>query len=816
MPVKKSRLLPAVRQLYFAAAVLLLAFSTAVQAQSGSQAEMIVRDIRVEGLQRISQGTVFNYLPVNIGDKLDQRLIQEALRAVYSTEFFNDVEFRWDRGTLIIAVQERPSIESFTITGNKDIKTEDLEESLGGIGLKTGRILNRSVLDEVEQSLTDQYFSQGKYAARVSAEVEELPGNKVSIAINIKEGDRARIRQINIVGNRSFSDEELLDIFELRTPNLLSFFRQDDRYSREALSGDLESLESYYMDRGFADFAIESTQVAISPDKKDIFITVNLAEGERYVLSEVRLAGELILPEEQLNQFILAKPGQIFSQQLLTQSSEFIRLLLGEEGYAFASVEPVPELNREDNTVSVTLYVEPKNRVYVRRINFNGAASVNDEVFRREMRQFEGGYLSSAKVERSKVRLQRLPYIERVEVDTNPVPGYPDLVDIDFEIEEGLPGQFGGGIGYSDSQKLMLNGNFVHTNFLGTGNRIAANINTGQFRTIYSLNHTNPYSTINEVSRTIGLSYRDITQFTAGASDFSTQTLSASLEYSYPITEFQRLIFGLTYQSSELLTDSFGTLQSQQWVANNGQTAELDVGGRSILTTDFQTFELAVGWIFDSRNRAIFANRGSRHRFIVNTTFPGSEVEYYTVNYNFKAYIPMTRWFTLSLKADLGFGGALGDTTAVPPYKNYFAGGPNSIRGYRENRLGPKDSFGTVDNVRIGGNPYGGNLKTVGQVELILPIPAKWRSRARVTAFYDVGNVFSTEGVIFYDKLGDQIEYDFDPNMLKQSVGLAAEWLGPLGLFRFSYGFPLNKVDGTSRFYGDQTEQFQFNIGGAF
>ncbi len=818
MPLKKSRARSVLPQHFCVMAALLLLVSMQVLVQAWAQAprEMVVKDIRVEGLQRISEGTVFNYLPVNIGDTLDQRRVQEALRAVYSTEFFKDVEIRWDRGTLVIAVLERPSIESFTISGNEDIKTEDLEESLAGIGLRTGRILNRSVLEDVEQSLTEQYFSQGKYAATVSADVEELPGNKVSIAINITEGERARIRQINIVGNRKFSDDELLEIFELRTPNWLSWFRQDDRYSREALSGDLEALESYYMDRGFADFAVESTQVAISPDKKDIFITINLLEGDRYVLSDIRLAGDLILPEDQLNQFVLAKPGQIFSQQLLTRSSEFIRLILGEQGYAFATVEPVPELNKDDKTVSVVLYVDPKNRVYVRRINFDGAASVNDEVFRREMRQFEGGYLSNARVERSKIRLQRLRYIDNVEVETNPVPGYPDLVDIDFNIEEGLPGQFGGGIGYSDSQKLLINGNFVHENFLGSGNRIAADINTGRFRTIYSLSHTNPYATLNEVSRTVGFAYRDITQFTAGSSDFSTKTLSASLEYSYPITEFQRLVFGVTYQASELLADSFGTVQSQEWVLNNGDSRTQDIIGRSLFTSEFQVFELALGWIFDSRNRGIFADRGARHRVIMNATVPGSEVEYYTVNYNFKQYVPLTRWFTLSLSANLGFGEALGETTALPPYKNYFAGGPNSVRGYKENRLGPKDSFGSGDNIVRGGNPYGGNLKTVGQVELILPIPAKWRSRARFTAFYDVGNVFSTGGVTFYDKLGDEMEYDFDANRLKQSVGIAAEWLGPLGLFRFSYGFPLNKVDDTIRFYGDQTEQFQFSIGGGF
>ncbi len=770
-----------------------------------------VRDIRVEGLQRISEGTVFNYLPLNIGDQLDEQRVQEALRAVYATGFFKDIEFRWDDGTLVIAVAERPSIESFSISGNKDIKTEDLNESLSKIGLKAGKIFNRSVLDEVEQSLTDQYFGQGKYAARVVTKVEELPDNKVRIAIDIVEGDRARIRQINIVGNQSFDDEEILEEFALKMPNWLSFIRQDDRYSREALQGDLETLRSYYMDQGFADFRIESTQVALSPDKKDIFITVNLAEGDRYKIADVRLAGELILDEQQVNPYVLVKPGQTFSQRVITQSADLIRLRLGEEGYAFATVEPVPELDKAAKTASITLYVEPKNRVYVRRVNFNGAASVNDEVFRREVRQFEGGYLSNSRLERSKVRIQRLPYIEKVEVNTNPVPGTPDLVDVDFDIEEGLPGSFGGGIGYSGSQGFLLNGNFVHTNFAGTGNRIAADVSTGQYRTIYSLSHTDPYTTIDEVSRTVSLAYRDITQYTSGASDFSTETFTASVEYGYPITEYQRVILGLNWQESNLLADSYSSAQAKEWVQENGDSfAEKLSGGAEIYGTNFSSFDLVAGWVYDSRNRALFADRGARHRIILSSTVPGAEVEYYTINYSGAQYVPLGRWFTLAFNVDLGYGDSFGDTTAIVPFKNYFAGGPDTVRGYRENYLGPRDSFG---------NPYGGNMLVAAQTELILPIPEKWRARSRLTLFFDVGNVFSSGDVVFTAPTPNQtvpIDYDFDMGNLKQSVGISAQWLAPLGLFRFSYGFPLNADDPTSLSYGDDTEEFQFSIGGAF
>jgi outer membrane protein insertion porin family len=788
--------------------------------------EFIVRDIRIEGLQRISEGTVFNYLPVNIGDSLTKGRIQEALRTVYATEFFNDVEFRRDGNTLIIAVIERPSIADFTITGNKDIKTEDLMESLAGVGLRKGRILNRSVLDDVERSLTDEYFAQGKYAASVKAEVKDLPGNMADININIKEGDRARIRQINIVGNTIYDDDKLLDIFQLRTPHWLSFIRQDDRYSREALQGDIESLRSYYMDRGYADFNIDSTQVAISPNKKDIFITINIVEGELYTVSDVKLAGDLILPESSLTPYVQVRPGQIFSQRLLTGSEELIQLRLGEEGYAFTQVEPITDLNKETREVEVTFYVDPKSRVYVRRVNFNGADAVNDEVFRREMRQFESGYLSKSKVDRSRARLQRLPYIESVEIATNPVPGTTDLVDVDFNITEGLPGQFGGGLGFSDSQGILINGNFVHTNFMGTGNRVQADINLGKYTKVIGASYTNPYVSLNEVSRTLSAAYRTSTQFTSDASDLDTTTVSAGVNWGYPLSEYQRVNIGFNFQGSQLDANSVSSSeQAFEWVRNNGDSSFSCVPGPSctpgssaIYSTKFNTYELAAGWSYDSRNRSLFANRGSRHTLGLSATFPGSEVEYVYLNYRYVQYVPFTRYFTFAVNANVGYGEAFGDTTSVPPYKNFFAGGPNTVRGFRESSLGPLDSLN---------NPYGGNMLVAGSAEVILPIPIKWQSRSRFTLFYDIGNTFSTESTIkWYDAFGSAGTelpndfYAFDFDMLRQSVGLAAEWLSPMGLFKFSYGLPLNEFKGGD-FGGvfllpDETENFQFTIGGAF
>jgi len=537
-----------VRKTLFALLVLLPFTSMA----AGS---FVVKDMRVEGLQRISEGTVFNYLPINIGDTIDSVRIGEAIRALYGQSLFEDIEIRREEDTLIIAVKERPSIENFSIDGNKDIKTEDLMESLRNVGLARGRTFDRSVLDNVEMFLREQYYDRGKYGVDIETKVIDRPNNTVRITVDVKEGDRAKIRQVNIVGNDSFAEKEVRAGFTLDTANWLSWIRQDDRYAKEALEGDLEILRSFYMDRGYADFRVDSTQVAISPNKKDIFVTINVREGEVYKISEVKLVGEMVVPEEFLRSFIFTKPGAVFNQNVLTQSAEFMQFRLGEEGYANAEIEPVPELDHEANEAAITFYVNPQSRVYVRNINFHGISEVDDEVLRREMRQMEGSYLSNSLMDRSKILLQRLPYIEPgVDYRATPVPGSPDLVDVDVDLEYRMPGQFSGGVGYSESQKLMLNGSIVHTNFLGTGNRVALELNSGKFQKLYSISHTDPYRTMDGVHRTLSVNYRDITQFTSAASDFSTTSAGATVDYGYPISEFQRLSFGLTFQHSELLS----------------------------------------------------------------------------------------------------------------------------------------------------------------------------------------------------------------------------------------------------------------------
>ena len=779
-----------------------------------------VDNIRVEGLQRVSEGTVYNYLPVNIGDRLTPQRIREAIRALYDTGFFRDVELRRDGGTLVVAVLERPTIESFELKGNKDIKTEDLSKSLRNVGLATGKTFDRSVLEDVRQFLTDQYFSRGKYAVKVDTQVEDLPDNRVRVKIDIKEGKRARIRQINVVANKSFAEDEILEDFELKTPNWLSWYRQDDRYSRESLQGDLEKLRSFYMDRGYANFDIQSTQVAIAPEKDDIFITLNIEEGEVFKLGTVKLAGTFVVAEEELRQLLLVKPEETFSKKGITATQELIQNRLGLEGYAFAKVDPVPTPDPKTGKVDITFFVDPGNRVYVRNVVFNGVSKIDDDVLRREMRQLEGAWLSNLLVERSKQRIQRLPFIEKVESETKPVAGSADLVDVEFDIKEGPSAQLGGGIGYSESQSFILNGNYADSNFLGRGERLSLDLNSGRYSKVYGISHTDPYTSIDGVARTLSFTYRDVTQFVSASSDFSSESLALGVDYGYPISEYQSLRLGFSAQRSSLITGDGSAEQARSWVRSNGDyrqqiIPEQDYGNGFIVpgtvldTTQFDTYELIVGWSYDSRNRALFADRGMRHTLSLGYTLPFSDVEYYSVNYDYLQFIPLIGRWTLAIAAEAGFAMDIGDTTASPPYRNYFAGGPDTVRGYRESRLGPKDSFG---------NPFGGNLKVAARAELIIPTPEKWATSARATWFYDIGNVFSTGNRYQFTGIDGvtPVDYRFEYDKLKHSTGLAVQWLAPLGVFRFSYAFPLNTDRGDGVIFPDEEERFQFTIGQAF
>ena len=806
-----------------AAALALTALPTILPAQQISDDEFTVSNIRIEGLQRISEGTVYNYLPVNIGDHLNPQRVREAMRALYTTGFFRDVELRRDGTVLIVAVAERPSLESVDIKGNKDIKTEDLQKSLRNVGLAAGKTFDRSTLDEVTQYLTDQYYSRGKYAVSIDTKVENLPDNRVRVNINIKEGSRAKIRQINIVGNTVFRDKDILATLALQTPNWQSWYKQSDRYARETLQGDLEKIQTYYQDRGYANFRIDSVQVAIAPDKSDIFITANINEGAVYKLGEIKLAGSMIVPEAELQRLLLVAPGQTYSQKNISATQEQIKNRLGAEGFYFAKVEPVPQIDEPKKIVNLTLFVDPGSRVYVRHINFTGTTRSDDESLRREMRQLEGAWLSNVSLERSKQRLQRLAFVESVDMSTEPVPGSPDLVDVNFAVKERPSATIGGGIGYSASQKLVLNGNLSDSNFFGGGDFVALNIDAGAYNKIYSFSQTDPYRSVDGLSRTISLSYRDSTQYVSESSAFSSKNLALGMTFGYPISEYQGVSAGVSLQHIDLLTyASSSALQAVQWVQANGHpysgesvSTFIEGDGTTITTstallgTRYDTAELSAGWQYDSRNRALFADRGFRTALSLTYVPPGMDVRYYIGSFQFSGYLPLWRRLLLSESLQVAYGQPLGSTIGLPPYKRFYAGGPDTVRGYTEDTLGPVDT---------NGNPYGGNMLTVSRTELILPVPEKWQTSARVSLFYDMGNVFSNDGTKFVgEDLETPISYKFSYHDLRDSAGLSVQWLAPsLGIFRFSYGIALNASNGNSIDFPDRTEGFQFSVGQSF
>jgi outer membrane protein insertion porin family len=795
------------------------------QAQiQSSDSSFTVGDIKVEGLERISEGTVFNYLPVNIGDRLTPQRVREAIRALYQTGFFRDVELRREGNSLVVVVLERPSIESFTISGNKDIKTDELQKSLRNIGLAPGKIFDRSVLDDVTQSLTDEYYSRGKYGVGIDNTVTPDTDNRVKIAIKIREGERAVIRSINIVGDTKFKQKEVLQSFQLKTPNWLSWYRQDDRYSRETLQGDLERLRDYYMDRGYANFQINSTQVQITPEKSDIFIDINITEGQVYKVASVKLAGIFVVPKPELEQLVEIHPGETYNRKLITATQKLIQDRLGEDGYAFAKVDPVPTPDDKNHTVALTFFIDPGNRVYVRNIIFSGETSINDVVLRREMRQLEGAWLSNVALERSKQRIQRLPYVKDVSYTTTPVSGSADQVDVDYKIKQGPAAQLSGGIGYSATYKLMLNANYADADFLGTGNRFGVELEGGAYNKTYNVSYTNPYITMNGVGQTLSATYSDVTQFVSSSSNFSSKTLSVGPTWVVPISEFQFLQFGAVFQSSQLLTTSYSSAQqANEWVLENGHSytrlvhEDYTNNDYELYGTNFDNLLFVGGWGIDSRNRSLFADRGNRTAITARVTSPGSVVQYYMADLSFQQYLPL--WpdhLTFSFFNSVDYGGALGKTTAIPPFQQLFGGGPDSVRGFREDWLGPRDNFG---------NPYGGNFRITSQNELILPMPAKWRQSARVSLFFDMGNVFYTGNKIqFYGPDGvTPVNYHLNGwGDLRRSVGVAVQWLAPLGLFRFSFGVPLNSKHstlcgtGNSCTWGDETEGFQFSVGNAF
>lgn len=738
----------------------------------GAANAFVVKDIQVRGLQRISAGAVFNYLPVNIGDEFTPQKAAKAIRALFKTGFFKDIALEQSGNVLIVHVKERPSIAKIIIEGNKDIKKEDLEKALNTIGLSEGKVFNRQLLEKVEQELRRQYFSHGKYGVKIKTEVSQLTRNRVGIHIDISEGRVAKIKQINLVGNKVFDSDRLRDLFELSTTNWLSFYTKDDQYSKQKLSADLERLRSFYLDRGYIKFDIESTQVTLTPDKKQIYITINLTEGDLYTLEKVRLTGNLVVQPEELIKLVQVGPGEIFSRKNATLTSKAISDRLGDEGYLFANVNMVPEINEKNKTVVMTFFVDPGKRVYVRRINMKGNVKTRDEVLRREMRQMEAAWASTRKIDRSKTRLERLGYFEQVNVETPPVVGTSDEVDIDYSVTERSSGNLSAGVGFSQVQGLVFNANISQDNVFGTGKRIDLAFNNSNVTTQYRFGYFDPYYTLDGVSMGYDLGYVARNANNANISNYTTDVINSGFNFGIPLNEFDRLRFNFDAKYTKLKTGNFSSQEIRDFINQQGDS--------------FFTFSGAVGWTHDTLNRALFPTSGGQQRFSALATIPGSDLTYYKVSYKQQHYFPIARDLTFRLLGEVAYGNGYGDTNRLPFFEHYFAGGVRSIRGYKANTLGPRDSNNRA---------FGGASKIIGKAELFFPVPFMRDSKSvRMGAFVDAGTV----------------NRDFSLSNMRYSVGISGEWLSPFGALSVSFAIPMNSGG------NDQTQSFQFSFGSGF
>jgi outer membrane protein insertion porin family len=761
--------------------------------------EFVVRDIQVRGLQRISVGTVYNYLPVNVGEKFSLGNVSPAIKALFKTGFFKDVSLEREGSTLIVNVVERPSIAKIIFEGNKDLSKEDLTKALDKIGLSEGKIFDRQVLDKVEQELTRQYLSHGKYGLKIKTDVSNLTRNRVGIHIKISEGRVTKIKQINIVGNDAFDDKTLLDKFELNTSNLLSFYSKDDQYSKQKLSADLETLRSYYLDRGYINFSVESTQVAITPDKKDIYVTVNVKEGDVFKLSKVKLAGNLVVPPDELIKLVTVGPGEIFSRKNATETSKAIQDRLGDEGYAFANVNMVPEINEAQKTVDMAFFVDPGKRVYVHRINVSGNTKTRDEVIRREMRQMEAAPASSSKIERSKTRLERLGYFESVNVETPPVVGTADQIDANFTVVEKASGNLSAGIGFSQVQGIVLNANISQDNVFGSGKRVNLAFNNSDYLTNYQFGFFNPYFTVDGISQGYNIGYAKRNAGAVNIANYSTDIFNAGINFGIPLNEFDQIRFDTDVKHTTLKTNDCNDNFQENIFGNCNYTSEQIREFTREEGTKFWTFGQAVSWSHDTLNRAIFPSKGGQQRLSALVMIPGSDLEYYKVGYRHQHYFPLSKDFTFKLNGEIAYGGSYGNTNGLPFFDNYFLGGTGSVRGFRNNTLGPRDSRG---------NPFGGSSKILANAELFFPVPFLSETKSvRLGTFIDAG----------------ALNNSFSLNGMKYSAGISGEWLSPFGALSVSAAYPLNAgtyqfndVFGQSISGNDQTQYFQFNFGQNF
>ncbi len=760
-----------------------LCLPTVSQAQ---ERPFIIADIVIRGVERVEKGTVLSYLPVRAGERFEQgRDSARVIRALYDTELFGDIKLSRDGSTLIVTLEERPSIAKVEVEGNTVLPDEQMNDTLRSIGLAPGRIFRRSVLDNLETEVRQVYFSRGQYGTSVVSAVEELENNRVNVKIDVTEGAVARISHMNIVGNSAFSESRLLDLLQSGVGGLNPFGSRN-KYSRAKLAADTEILRAWYLDRGYLRFDIPSTQVTISPDKQDINVTINIEEGELYRVGEIDFTDTSeVLTEEELQSLLVMKTGDIYSRKLMTQSNSAIADKLGEEGFAFARVDVIPDINDDDKTVGLNLKIEPGRRVYVRRIVFSGQGRTHDDVLRREMRQMEGSRFSPAALSRSQTRLQRLPYIERVAISTPKVPGSDDLVDIAVDVTEGASGSFGAGAGYG-TDGFIFNINFTQENLFGTGERFALAFDNSTSQDNFSVSYTDPYYTPDGISRNIRgfIKQTDTSQLTSQA-NYILDSYGAKVRYGVPLSEFSTFSFGFGYERVEAIETPGSSSEVSEFIAKHG--------------SEYDLFDVTVGYTHDTRDRTVFATSGTRNSLSLELTSPNSDLSYIKLGYNFEYFKPLTDRFTLAFSSRINYGEGEEGLETLPFFRRYFAGGLQSVRGYRRNSLGPREEV-IVDGVSTQtGDATGGDFRTLGTLEVIFPPPfVESPGATRLSLFTDFGNVFKDVS-------------DFDVDELRGSYGVAFVWLAPIGPLTFSYAETYNDNDEI-----DKKDEFQFTIGSIF
>ena len=771
---------------------LTLALAAVFAAQPVFAAEpFVVKDIRVEGIQRTEAGTVFSYLPVKVGDTMTDEKTAAAIKALYATGFFKDVRLESRDGVVIVTVEERPSIAKITLNGIKEFSEADLKKGLKETGLAEGRVLDRSLLDKAEQELQRQYFNRGKYAVEIKSTLTPLERNRVAVQFDVVEGQSAKIRQINIVGNHAFKEKELLKQFTSTTPGWLTWYTKNDQYSKTRLAGDIEALRSFYLNRGYLEFNVDSTQVSISPDKQGIYITVNVTEGPQYKVSDVKLAGQMLVPEAELKKLVTIKPGEVFERDRLTEITKNISERLGNDGYAFANVNAVPELDKEKATVAFTLFVDPGRRVYVNRINVAGNTKTRDEVVRREIRQMEGAYYDAEKINRSRDRLNRLGYFNEVNIETPAVTGATDQVDVNVSVTEKSTGNVMLGAGFSSSEGVVLSGSVSQSNVFGTGNRLSAQVNSGSVNTVYSLSYTNPYYTIDGVSLGYDIYRRDVDASSLDSvGEYETSTYGVGMRFGLPVNERDYMTFGLTYEDTSITTTPESPVQYIRFVEEFGE--------------DNDTLRLDTAWSRDTRNSYLFPTKGMFQRVAAEVGTPVGSLQYYKLSLQHQQFFPLGKNFTLMLNGEAGIGDGLFDMSdkPLPFFKNFYVGGTSSVRGFKRGTLGPKDALG---------NALGGDTRVVGNAELFFPLPGlKDDQSLRMSAFVDAGASWGLGNVDPLTGVPDHKYEEFAFDDMRYSAGLAVLWVSPLGPLKFSLAQPIVEKD------GDKEEVFQFTLGNVF